>query len=180
MISANHWMEPSALAAAAAAERTFVRESPRANFDMALKANVVRRSEHTPLDNELLHRSGNNNTTLQCDNDLKSGTGCSLSPPPAVPSKLHAVAATNGTERASAHAAAEEMHSACSTSLQGASALKSGTGHTDRTGAHVESCAALPSVHPTRSRTTTPLFDGTAPDAALPTSNTALGGVADT
>ena len=78
-------MEPSALAAAAAAERTFVRESPRANFDMALKANVVRRSEHTPLDNELLHRSGNNNTTLQCDNDLKSGTGCSLSPPPAVP-----------------------------------------------------------------------------------------------
>ena len=82
-------MEPSALAAAAAAERTFVRESPRANlFDMALKANVVRRSEHTPLDNELLHRSGNNNTTLQCDNDPKSGTGCSLLPPPAVPSKL--------------------------------------------------------------------------------------------
>jgi hypothetical protein len=39
----------------------------------------------------VLHRSGNNNTTLQCGNDLKSGTRCSLSPPPAVPSELHAV-----------------------------------------------------------------------------------------
>ena len=82
---------------------------------------------------QLLRRPGNNDTTLQCDNDLKSGTGCSMSPPTAVPSNLHAVFATNGTERASAHAAAEEIHSACSTSLRGASALKSGTGLTDLT-----------------------------------------------
>ena len=41
-------------------------------------------------------------TTLQCYNDLKSGTGCSPSPPPVVPSKLHAVIATHETERASA------------------------------------------------------------------------------
>ena len=41
----------------------------------------------------------------------------------------------------------EVVHSTTFTSLQGASALKSGIGHTDLTGAHVEkSCAALPSM----------------------------------
>ena len=72
-------------------------------------------------------------TTLQCDNDLKSGTGCSPSPLPAVPSKLHAVFATHETERASARAAQEVVHPAYSTSLPGATALKSGRGYTDLT-----------------------------------------------
>ena len=48
-------MEPSALAAAAAAERTAGWESPRgANFDMALEATALRRSQHAPLDGALL------------------------------------------------------------------------------------------------------------------------------
>ena len=109
---------------------------------------------------------------------------CQVLPPGvlavAAPPKLRAMIATNGTAQPSERAAIEVVHSTTWTSLQGASALKNGIGHTDLTGAHVESCcAALPSVRPAWPQATSPLLNGTAPSAALPTSNTTLEGAAD-
>ena len=140
-------MEP-ALAAAAAAERTAGWESPRgANFDMALEATAVRRSQHAPLDSALLQRSGIH-TCLQVDTDMKSGTRRSLSPTPIAPSEKHATITANVTEQPVARATDESMH--CSTTLQGASAWKSGIGHSTLDGEHVERCPALPPVRPAR------------------------------
>ena len=119
-------------AAAAAADGSAGTTRDDASVDMTLHGTIAHSSQRALLDSAQLHGSGKD-TTLQCDNDLKSGTGCSPSPLPAVPSKLHAVFATHETERASARAAQEVVHPAYSTSLPGATALKSGRGYTDLT-----------------------------------------------